>query len=148
MPNLLRITLILFAAASALPNTIAQQTPPTKTQPAVPARPSQGTTATPARKPPVKSQSFTLKTPKDKTSYAMGMNIGAGLRKQQIDIDPAIMARGLKDSFTNGKTLLSEEEERTVLTQLQSDVRKKQQELAQLAAEANKKQGLAFLEEN
>jgi FKBP-type peptidyl-prolyl cis-trans isomerase FklB len=148
MQNLLRITLLLFAAASVLPNSIAQQTPPPKTQPAAPAKPSQGTAASPARKTPVKSQPLTLKTPKDKTSYAMGMNIGAGLRKQQIDIDPAIMARGLKDSFTNGKTLLSEEEERTVLTQLQSDVRKKQQELAQLAAEVNKKQGLAFLEEN
>jgi len=89
-----------------------------------------------------------LKTPKDKNSYAMGMNIGTGLRKQSIDIDPAILARGLKDSFTNGKTLLTEEEERAVLTQLQSEVRKKQQELAQVAGEANKKQGVAFLEAN
>ena len=89
-----------------------------------------------------------MKTPKDKNSYAMGMNIGTGLRKQSIDIDPAILARGLKDSFTNGKTLLTEEEERAVLTQLQSEVRKKQQELAQVAGEANKKQGVAFLEAN
>ena len=133
-----------------LPNSIAQtQTPPqAKTQPAASAKPGQGTAAGPTRKPAPKSQPLTLKTQKDKTSYAMGMNIGAGLRKQAIDIDPAIMARGLRDSFSNGKTLLSEEEERTILTQLQSDVRKKQQELAQLAGEANKKQGLAFLEAN
>jgi FKBP-type peptidyl-prolyl cis-trans isomerase FklB len=78
----------------------------------------------------------------------MGMNIGAGLRKQSIDIDPAIMARGLRDAFSNGKTLLTEEEERAVLTQLQADIRKKQQELAQMAGEANKKEGLAFLEAN
>ena len=151
MQNLSRITLILFVAASVLPRAIAQQTqtsPPAKTQPAAPAKPSQGTAANPARKPAAKSLPLTLKTPKDKTSYAMGMNIGTGLRKQSIDIDPAIFARGLKDSFTNGKTLLTEEEARTLLTQLQSDVRKKQQELAQLAGENNKKQGVAFLEAN
>lgn len=78
----------------------------------------------------------------------MGMNFGTGLRKQSIDIDPAILARGLKDSFSNGKTLLTEEEARTLLTQLQSDVRKKQQELAQQLGEANKKEGMAFLEAN
>ena len=113
-----------------------------------PAKPPQGTAPTPARKPAAKTQPFTLKTQKDKTSYAMGMNMGTGLRKQAIDIDPAIVARGLRDSFTNGKTLLSEEEERTLLTQLQNEVRKKQQELAQVAGEANKKQGVAFLEAN
>jgi FKBP-type peptidyl-prolyl cis-trans isomerase FklB len=151
MQNLSRITLILFAAASVLPHAIAQQTqtpPPAKTQPTTPAKPAQGTAANPARKPVAKSQPLTLKTPKDKNSYAMGMTIGTGLRKQAIDIDPAILARGLKDSFTNGKTLLTEEEERTILTQLQTEVRKKQQELAQVAGEANKKQGLAFLEAN
>ena len=149
MQKLLRITLISFAAAGLLSRGMAQQTPPpTKTQPAAPAKPSQGMTGPAARKPPAKTQPFTLKTQKDKTSYAMGMNIGTGLRKQQIDIDPAIFARGVKDSFSNGKTLLSEEEERNLLTQLQTEVRKKQQELAQLAGAENKKQGMAFLEAN
>jgi FKBP-type peptidyl-prolyl cis-trans isomerase FklB len=152
MQKLSRIALIVLAVASVLPNSIAQQTqtppPAAKTPPTAPAKPSQGTAPTPARKPATKSQPFTLKTQKDKTSYAMGMNMGTGLRKQAIDIDPAIVARGLRDSFTNGKTLLSEEEERTLLTQLQNEMRKKQQELAQVAGEANKKQGVAFLEAN
>src|SRR5712675_299807 len=151
MQNLSRIALIVLAAATVLPSGIAQQaqTPPAaKTPPTAPAKPPQGTAPTPARKPTAKTRPFTLKTQKDKTSYAMGMNMGAGLRKQAIDIDPAIVARGLRDSFTNGKTLLSEEEERTLLTQLQNEVRKKQQELAQVAGEANKKQGVAFLEAN
>ena len=153
MQNLSRITLIVLAAASVLPISIAQQTqtppaPAAKTPPAAPAKPSQGTAASPARKPAAKTQPFTLKSQKDKTSYAMGMNIGTGLRKQAIDIDPAIVARGLRDSFSNGKTLLSEEEVHNILTQLQNDIRKKQQELAQVAGEANKKQGVAFLEAN
>jgi len=78
----------------------------------------------------------------------MGMNFGAGLRKQSIDIDPAILARGLRDAFSNGKTLLTEDEARAILTQLQSDLRKKQQDLAQQAGDANKKEGMAFLAAN
>jgi FKBP-type peptidyl-prolyl cis-trans isomerase FklB len=153
MQKLSRISLILLAAACIPPGSIAQQTqtqapPSTKTQPAAPAKPSQGAATSPTRKPAAKSVPLTLKTPKDKTSYAMGMSIGTGLRKQAIDIDPAILARGLRDSLGNGKTLMSEEEERTVLTQLQNDMRKKQQEMGQVVAEANKKQGLAFLEAN
>jgi FKBP-type peptidyl-prolyl cis-trans isomerase FklB len=130
---------------------MAQQTPsapPTKAPAATPqksqqsAAPKSPQTAAKAKAP------FTLKTPKDKASYAMGMNIGNGLRKQSIDIDPAILARGLRDAFANGKTLLTEDEVRTILTQLQADMRKKQQELAQVASENNKKQGIAFLEAN
>ncbi|MCU1340434.1 MAG: FKBP-type peptidyl-prolyl cis-trans isomerase [Bryobacterales bacterium] len=78
----------------------------------------------------------------------MGMNFGTGLRKQSIDIDPVILARGLRDAFSNGKTLLTEDEARAILTQLQADLRMKQQEAAQQVGEANKKQGLAFLEAN
>jgi FKBP-type peptidyl-prolyl cis-trans isomerase FklB len=150
MKNSLRITLLLFAAPSVLPQSIAQQQtpPPTKTQPAAAAKPPQQGTAAKPRTPAGTSQPLTLKTQKQKASYAMGMNIGTGLRKQSIDLDPAILARGLRDAFSNGKTLLTEDEARTILTQLQADLRKKQQDAAQQLGEANKKQGLAFLEAN
>jgi FKBP-type peptidyl-prolyl cis-trans isomerase FklB len=150
MKNSLRITLLLFAAASVLPESIAQQQtpPPTKTQPAAAAKPPQQGTAAKPRTPAAGSQPLTLKTQKQKASYAMGMNIGTGLRKQSIDIDPAILARGLRDAFSNGKTLLTEDEARAILTQLQADLRKKQQDAAQQVGEANKKQGVAFLEAN
>jgi FKBP-type peptidyl-prolyl cis-trans isomerase len=153
MQNSLRIALIFLIAAGMIAGSLAQQPPPTKTpgagssQSGTPSKSSGTAPKTPPTagkaKPPL-----TLKTQKDKTSYAMGMNIGAGLRKQSIDIDPAIMARGLRDGFSNGKTLLTEEDERAILTQLQADMRKKQQELAQVAADTNKKEGLAFLEAN
>lgn len=148
MQNSLRITLILLAAASILPGTMAQQAPPAKAPAAAPPKSQQSTAPKRPQAAAKAKVPFTLKTQKDKTSYAMGMNVGTGLRKQSIDIDPEILARGLRDAFSNGKTLLTEEEARTVLTQLQSDMRKKQQELAQQAGEANKKQGLAFLEAN
>jgi FKBP-type peptidyl-prolyl cis-trans isomerase FklB len=149
MQNPLRVTLFLLVAASVLPSGVAQQAPPpAKAQPATPPKSQQGAAGKTSRTPAKTQTPLTLKTQKDKTSYAMGMNFGTGLRKQSIDIDPAILARGLKDAFANGKTLLTEEEARAVLTQLQSDLRKKQEEMAEQAAEANKKQGLAFLEAN
>jgi FKBP-type peptidyl-prolyl cis-trans isomerase len=147
MQKSLRITLILLIAAIALPNSVAQQAPPAKAQPATPPKSQQGTAT--KRAPAAKAQTaLILKTQKEKASYAMGMNFGTGLRKQSVDIDPAILARGLRDAFSNGKTLLTEDEARAVLTQLQNDLRKKQQELAQQVGDANKKSGLAFLEAN
>jgi FKBP-type peptidyl-prolyl cis-trans isomerase FklB len=155
MQNSLRITLLLLIAASVLPISVAQQQAPAQTQPAATPKSQTPAAATPKSQPgaatqraPAKAAPLNLKTQKDKASYALGMNFGTGLRKQSIDIDPAILARGLRDSFSNGKTLLTEDEAKAVLTQLQSDVRKKQQELALQLGEANKKQGLEFLEAN
>src|SRR3979411_2919207 len=99
MQKLSRIALIVLTAASFLPSSIAQQTqtpPAPKPPPTAPSKPSQGTAPTPARKPATKSQLFTLKTQKDKTSYAMGMNMGTGLRKQAIDSDTAMEALGTR----------------------------------------------------
>ncbi len=87
-------------------------------------------------------------TQKDKVSYAIGMNIGSTLHRQSMDIDPNILLQGLKDAMAGGKTLLSEEEARATLTELQNDMRKKQQEKMQQAGEANKKEGDAFLAAN
>ena len=146
MQNSLRITLLFLAAASVLPNSVAQhQQQPAQTQPATPPKSQPGTAI---KRAPAKAAPLTLTTQKEKASYALGMNFGTGLRKQSIDVDPAILARGLRDSFANGKTLLTEDEARAVLTQLQGDVRKRQQELAQQVGDANKKQGLAFLDAN
>ena len=145
MQNSWRVTLLLLAAATVLPDSVAQQSSPAQTPPATPPK-SQPGTAT--KRAPVKAVPLTLKTQKEKASYALGMNFGTGLRKQSIDVDPVILARGLRDSFANGKTLLTEDEARAVLTQLQGDVRKKQQELTQQLGDANKKLGMAFLESN
>jgi FKBP-type peptidyl-prolyl cis-trans isomerase len=149
MQNPIRVTLLLLVVACVLPNAAAQQAPPpAKAQPATPPKSQQGTAPKTPRAPAKTQTPLTLKTQKEKTSYAMGMNFGTGLRKQSIEIDPAILARGLRDAFANGKTLMTEEEARAVLTQLQTDLRKKQQEVAEQVGAANKKQGLEFLEAN
>ena len=89
-----------------------------------------------------------LKTQKDKVSYAIGLNIGKSLRKDSVEVDPAIFARGVKDALTGAKALLTDDELRAVLTLLQGDLQKRQEETMRLAGETNKKAGDAFLAEN
>ncbi len=89
-----------------------------------------------------------LKTQKDKISYAIGMNVGTNLRRDALDVDPTLLTRGLQDALAGSKPLLTEEEARTLLTQLQADMRKKQAEKAQQTGTANKTEGEAFLAAN
>jgi FKBP-type peptidyl-prolyl cis-trans isomerase len=149
---------ILTVAITLLASANAQQTPAAKPQTSSPASAKQDSSAKPKQAPTAKprtaapgaktSPALSLKTPKDKLSYALGMNFGATLHKQSIEVDPAIVLRGLKDAVAGGKTLLTEEEARATLMQLQNDVRKRMQEKAQVAGEANKKEGQAFLDAN
>ena len=105
------------------------------------AKPRAGATA--ATKAPL-----TLKTDKDKESYAIGMNIGKSLKKDSVDIDPAILLRGLKDTLAGGKTLLTDDDAKAAMTTLQTEVRKRQAEKMQALAETNKHEGEAFLAAN
>jgi FKBP-type peptidyl-prolyl cis-trans isomerase FklB len=89
-----------------------------------------------------------LKTDKDKQSYAIGMNIGKSIHRDDVDVDPNILLRGMKDALAGGKTVLTDDEAKAVMTNLQAEMRKQQAEKAQVAAETNKKAGDAFLAEN
>jgi FKBP-type peptidyl-prolyl cis-trans isomerase FklB len=89
-----------------------------------------------------------LKTDKEKQSYAMGMNLGMGLHRQGMTLDPALVARGMKDAIAGGKTAMTEEEARAAIQQFQSEVRQKMQATAQEKGETNRKAGQEFLEAN
>jgi FKBP-type peptidyl-prolyl cis-trans isomerase FklB len=89
-----------------------------------------------------------LKSQKDKVSYAIGVFSGNGLKQQSIDVDPDIMARGIKDSLSESKTLLTDQEMREVMSAFQKDMAIKQAEKRSALAEKNKKEGETFLAEN
>ena len=96
----------------------------------------------------VYAQDVVLQTQKDKVSYSIGMDIGMTLKNQSIEIDPAILARGIKDSMTGQKPLMTEQEIRDTITAFQKEMTAKQQELAKQMGEKNKKEGETFLAEN
>jgi FKBP-type peptidyl-prolyl cis-trans isomerase FklB len=134
----------------------AQQTPPATTPQIPPASGSQTppktTPKAPAAKPgstvAKKSVVLTLKTQKDKASYAIGLNIGKSMHKDSVDVDTSILLRGLKDGLAGSKPLLTDDEARAAMVTLQTDLRKKQEEKILVQGEANKKEGEAFLAEN
>ncbi len=151
------VVYLLAAGMMLIGNAQAQQTPAVNTQqaPAAKAAPAAaaGTQKTPAAKtgPAAKPRTqsvLTLKTQKDKVSYALGMNLGTNLHKQSVEVDPAIVLRGMKDALAGGKMLQTEDEARAALTQLQTEVRNKQQEKMKVAGEANRKEGVEFLAVN
>jgi FKBP-type peptidyl-prolyl cis-trans isomerase len=123
------------APAAKTPAAKSAQTPATKS--------GQASTA---KKPG--SAPLVLKTPKDKASYAIGMNIGKGLHKDSVDVDPAILLRGLKDGMAGGKTLLTDDEAKSAMVAIQADLRKKQEAKMAIAGDANKKEGDEFLAQN
>jgi FKBP-type peptidyl-prolyl cis-trans isomerase FklB len=149
------LTLAGSAAAQQAPASVSQQTPattpqtPTKSSSASTSKTQStattGATHHAAAKP---ASELTLTTDKDKDSYAIGMNIGKSLHRDAVEVDPAILLRGLKDAMAGGKTLLTEEQAKTAMAALQAQVRKAQEEKATVAAETNKKEGDAFLAEN
>jgi FKBP-type peptidyl-prolyl cis-trans isomerase FklB len=112
------------------------------------AKPKAAPAATTRRAPAAKSPATPLTTQKDKFSYALGMNLGTSLKKQSVAVDPNILARGLKDALGGGKTALTEDQARATLMEVQTEMRKKQQEQMQQAGAANKKEGDAFLAAN
>jgi FKBP-type peptidyl-prolyl cis-trans isomerase FklB len=133
---------VLAAGIVLLGGAAAQQTP---------AKPSQSTATTTHRRTTTaaaKPKPLVLTTEKDKQSYAIGLNVGKSLHRDDIDVDPKIVLQGLQDAMADGKLLLTDDQIKTVMTDLQNQVRQKQEEKRQAVAESNKKDGAAFLAAN
>jgi FKBP-type peptidyl-prolyl cis-trans isomerase FklB len=148
-------TVFLTGALVLAGASLAQDAPAAKPAPAATPAPAAKAAQTPAAKtgqgPAAKKPGpapLVLKTPKDKESYAIGLNIGKGLHKDAVDVDPAILVRGLKDALAGGKTLMTDDEAKAAMVALQADVRKKQEAKMAIVGDANKKEGDAFLAEN
>ena len=100
----------------------------------------------PAAKAPAPASAF--KTEREKLSYAIGMEMGKGVKSQGLDVDPTILSQGLNDAISGGKSLMSEEELRQVISALQQEIRQKQTQAQEAAATENKSKGDAFLAAN
>ncbi len=87
------------------------------------------------------------KDKKEKTSYALGANLGRITKDFSIEIDAGMVAAGVKDAQAE-KMAMSDEEIRTVLNDFNKEMQAKQSEKVKVLAEKNKKEGEAFLREN
>lgn len=89
-----------------------------------------------------------LKTEKDRLSYAIGMDIGSGLQRQNLDLNPEIVAQGIWDKLSGGETLMTDQEYRDTMTAFRQDMAQKQMAKMKDAGEKNKIEGEKFLAEN
>lgn len=150
----------IFAAGTLLMGqALAQDAPASTTSKPAQSSSTQSTTSgtaktsTTTKKPTTGTRTattLTLKTQKEKNSYALGMSIGTGLKKQGVStaVDPALVSRGLRDAISGGKTSMTEDEMRAALQQLRTEVQGAQQAKAHAEGASARKDGETFLAAN
>ncbi len=89
-----------------------------------------------------------LAAPKDKLSYAIGVDIGSGFKRQGIDINPAMLMQGMQDVLGSGKLLLNEQEVRSTLVDFQKQMMAKRDAQLKQIGQKNMQDGNAFLAAN
>lgn len=87
------------------------------------------------------AQETELKDLRAKASYGVGLNVGRNLKRQQVDLDPDLLAKGMKDALTGAKPALTDE-------QIQEALVAFSEQAAKAAADRNKADGEAFLKTN
>jgi FKBP-type peptidyl-prolyl cis-trans isomerase FklB len=90
----------------------------------------------------------TPKTQKDKISYSIGTDIGKQFKMQGIDVNPDMLARGIKDALSGTKPAMDEKDMEATMTAFQQEMMGKMQAKQKVDAEKNKKDGEAFLAAN
>lgn len=88
-----------------------------------------------------------LKDPKQRISYAIGTDIGSGMKRQDLDIDPKALAAGLADAFS-GKPALTDEEIKQTLNNFRTQMTAKLEAKQKNEGAANIKKGEDFLAAN
>jgi len=96
----------------------------------------------------VNAQDAAPQTQSDKLSYAIGVQVAAGIKSQGIGVSPEMVAKGVRDALSGAKLLMTDEEMGAAIEALQVEMRLKQEEARALALEKNKKAGDAFLADN
>ncbi|MDI6765963.1 MAG: FKBP-type peptidyl-prolyl cis-trans isomerase [Bacteroidota bacterium] len=89
-----------------------------------------------------------LKAQMDSVSYSIGMSIGQNLKAQMVEVDPVILAKGIKDILDSNQTLMTDEQAQIVMMHFQQQMSAKQEEKMREQGEKNKTEGEAFLTEN
>ncbi len=89
-----------------------------------------------------------LQDQKQKISYAIGLNIGANLKRGSYDVDVDILAGAIKDVLAGREAKLTDQQAREVLQAYQKEMNAKRDEERRKLAEKNREIGEKFLAEN
>jgi len=100
---------------------------------------------------PVTSAAATQAAPKslqDQISYTIGVDMGKNLKTQAINVNPDMLAQGIKDGMAGGALLMTQPQMDAALKQFQQQMVSKQQQQMQAMGAQNAKEGAAFLAAN
>ncbi len=89
-----------------------------------------------------------LITEKQKVSYSIGLSLGNNFKQQGLDIDTNTLLKGVEDALKGANPLLTQEQIREVMTNLQKNMMAKKQQADAEASGKNKTAGEMFLAEN
>ena len=82
-----------------------------------------------------------FKDDREKASYALGLNVGTFIKRNNMDLDLDVLAGALKDAVAGKDPRLTDQQAQEAMRNFQQEARKK-------TAEKNKKDGEAWLAEN
>lgn len=85
---------------------------------------------------------------KDKISYSIGYQVSGDFKKQEIDIRPEMLVRGIQDAMAESEPRMTAEEMRATLTDLQKELSAAKEQKMKEAATKNLAAGKAFLADN
>jgi FKBP-type peptidyl-prolyl cis-trans isomerase len=89
-----------------------------------------------------------LKTENDKINYSVGYRLGSDFTRQGVEMQSAIVQKGIDDATGGGEALMTEEEMRTVMMNMATRLKAEQMEKQKQQGAENIKAGEAFLAEN
>jgi len=89
-----------------------------------------------------------LKTENDKINYSVGYRLGSDFQRQGVEMQSAIVQKGIDDATGGGEALMTEEEMRTVMMTMANRLKVEQMEKMKKQGAENSKAGEAFLAEN
>jgi FKBP-type peptidyl-prolyl cis-trans isomerase FklB len=141
------IAIVILVGITLSAGVLAQQTP-AATTPSTTTHHKAAAKTTAHPKAATTSSPLVLNTQKEKASYAIGSSIGKSLQRDGIEVDSAILLRGMNDVMTGGKLLLTDEEAKAVITTLQQEAHAKKDAEMKALGDTNKKEGEAFLSAN
>ncbi|RLD09015.1 MAG: hypothetical protein DRI44_09360 [Chlamydiae bacterium] len=90
-----------------------------------------------------------------KVSYCIGLDMGGNFKQMELDVDQALLAKGLKAGLTDAKPMFTKEEIQKIMMQFQKEMMAKQKVMMEKQKEKmaeqgkkNKAEGEKFLADN
>ena len=84
----------------------------------------------------------------DRVNYSVGYQIGGDFKRQEVELNPEALVRGIQDAISETQPLMSEEEMRSTLINLKKKIVAAEATKQKARVEKFREEGQKFLAEN